>query len=279
MKTKHILFSLILISFLSCINKEKEMKKDYVLISDGGISVEKFDSTNVNKNRFTKNNETFSEATVFIYDYKHIAPKGNELLFTWKDINKDNPQSWSSAWKFVPVDSIDENTIKKVKLTVKPGLEPMIQHIPDYSQTIIQYQYLTKSGNAPFQSSSGVIENEANIWMHPPRDRYFQILELNPFPFIKAPYKIGNKWTWNLGIGDNWSDKRWKTWEGSIENKYKYEIMGKTELKTPFGKIKCFVIKSTATSRIGQTKLTSYFNPQYGFVKLDYTNIDGSKTT
>ena len=38
------------------------------------------------------------------------------------------------------------------------------------------------------------------------------------------------------------------------------------------------VFDSTATSRLGETHLTALFHPKYGFVKLDYTNIDGSRT-
>ena len=125
---------------------------------------------------------------------------------------------------------------------------------------------------------SGAIENEGNVWIHPPRDKYFEILELNPFPYIKAPYNIGTKWTWRLDIGDSWADGRWKLWNGSIENKYYYEITGKQTLKMALGEVECFVIESDAKSRIGETKLTAYFNTKFGFVKLNYTNIDGSKT-
>ena len=81
-----------------------------------------------------------------------------------------------------------------------------------------------------------------------------------------------------MGIGDHWADERWKVWEGKIENEYEYEITDKRTLKTDLGEIECLVIESNAKSRIGETKLTAYFNPEYGFVKLDYTNIDGSKT-
>jgi len=49
-------------------------------------------------------------------------------------------------------------------------------------------------------SMSGTIENEGNVWIHPPRDNYFKIIELNPFPYIKAPYNIGAKWAWKLKI-------------------------------------------------------------------------------
>jgi hypothetical protein len=252
----------------------KEKEQDYVLISEGGISIEQFDSTYINPNRYTKNNTTFSEGTVFTYAFKHITANNKKLLFT-SDESVDN---WKFDWKFVPTDSIDENTVKKVIITVKAGLEPMIQHIPDYNQTIIQFEYKTESGNVPFNSMSGVIENENNIWMHPPRDKYFRILELNPFPFIKAPYEIGNAWDWTLIVGSGWGDHRWKLWEGHLENQCKYVIKDKINLKTKLGEIECLVIESTASSSVGNTKLTSYFNAEFGFVKLDYLNIDGSKT-
>ena len=277
-KTINILIVLLVVLVASCETKskkiDKEIDKDYVLITEDGISVEKFDSTNVDQNRFTENNITFKEGTIFTYDFEHITPTNDTLLFTWDELVED----WKFAWKFVPIDSINENTINKVNITVKAGLEPMIQHIPDYNQTIIQYNYLTENGKAPFTGSSGVIENEDNIWMHPPRDKYFRILELNPFPFIKAPYKVGNQWEWTLVIGDGWGDDRWKVWEDQIENLYNYKISDKKIIKTVMGEIDCFVIESNANSRIGETKLTSYFSPEYGFVRLNYTNIDGSRT-
>jgi len=114
--------------------------------------------------------------------------------------------------------------------------------------------------------------------MHPPRDKYFRILELNPFPFIQAPYEIGNTWDWSLTIGSSWGDKRWKTWEGNITNTYQYEITDKRMIKTDMGKIECFEVQSTASSRIGSTQLVALFSPIYGFVSLDYTNIDSSRT-
>ena len=105
------------------------------------------------------------------------------------------------------------------------------------------------------------------------------ILELNPFPYIRAPFEIGNKWSWTLKIGDYWKDNRWKTWNGSIENNYDYEIIGKEKLKTKIGEMDCWIIQSTASSEIGVTGLIGYFNEENGFVKLDYKNIDKSKLT
>ena len=107
---------------------------------------------------------------------------------------------------------------------------------------------------------------------------YFTILELNPFPYIKAPYQAGTEWTWKLAIGGQWGDARWKEWEGNIINNYNYKILGEIPLKTELGSLKCLIVEGTATSDLGTTKLISYFNEDYGFVKLEYTNIDGSKT-
>jgi len=38
------------------------------------------------------------------------------------------------------------------------------------------------------------------------------------------------------------------------------------------------VIDSKAKSNLGETELIAYFNEAFGFVKLEYTNIDGTKT-
>ncbi|MDR2836179.1 MAG: hypothetical protein LBV69_08320 [Bacteroidales bacterium] len=122
-----------------------------------------------------------------------------------------------------------------------------------------------------------IIENNIEVWIHPPRDYFFKILELNPFPYILKPYIIGREWDWDLDIGRHWGDYRWIEWEGDITNKSHYKISGGTILDTKIGKLYCYIVDSYAISELGKTYLTSYFNPKYGFVKLDYTNIDDSK--
>ncbi len=104
----------------------------------------------------------------------------------------------------------------------------------------------------------------------------FQILELNPFPYVKTPYSIGNEWKWVLDIGQQWGDKRWKEWKGNIHNVYYYKLVETTTLKTNLGNLKCLVIEGIAKSELGETRLKSYFNEEYGFVKLEYKNIDNS---
>lgn len=266
------LFCILLIC-LSCISNPKEddkevetKEKNYVLVSDDdNILVEEFDSTVVDVNRYNSNNRIYTVGRVFKYDFKHITPEDEVKYFR---INEDR-----KSWSFVLEPEIDSTTLKSVTIEVLDG-NPMSEHLPDYNQTNLKYVLNEDIG----YSTSGAIENEGNVWIHPPRDRYFKILELNPFPYIKAPYEIGTSWTWDLTIGDGWADERWKVWEGQIVNKYNYEITAKETLNTKIGKIECYIIESNANSRIGDTKLKAYFNSEYGFVELDYTNIDNSKT-
>ena len=230
-----------------------------------GILVEKFDSLNTDDNKYNYNNEVFKVGTKFTYNFEHHTPQ-DELRFF--KVHKDR-----KSWDFVDESNSDASVVKNVIIGTLSG-NPMAKYVPDYNQTAVSYRF--KEGD-PF-SMSGVIENEGNLWIHPPRDHYFKILELNPFPYIKAPYEIGNQWKWNLAIGSQWGDERWKTWEGNIENNYQYKITDKKTLSTNFGNLECLVIESTAQSSLGETGLTAYFHPKYGFVQLDYANIDGSKT-
>ncbi|MDO1512386.1 hypothetical protein Q2T41_06940 [Maribacter confluentis] len=235
-----------------------------MIVDDDGILVEKFDSTVDDENRYNHNNVIYKVGNCFKYKFEHITVDNRKKFFK---IIADN-----SGWEFVNEEDKNQTPIKSLTMEVANG-NPLANYIPDNNQTVLIYKLTEDS-----YSTTGAIENEGNIWIHPPRDKYFEILELNPFPYIKAPYEIGNKWSWNLIIGDMWADGRWKLWQGQIENKYEYEITDKQTLKTDIGKIECFVIESNAISRIGETKLTAYFNVDYGFVKLDYINIDGSKT-
>ncbi|MCB0838426.1 MAG: hypothetical protein KDE26_14405 [Bacteroidetes bacterium] len=253
-------------------------KRDNELIFDEGIYVEKFDSTNISENRYTANNITYLEGNKLTYDYFYEDLNGKKYKFQEPEgISEFDFRERVKAWAFVNIDSLTERTIDKVELTVKYGLETMAANNPDYNQTVISYEYVQVNGKRNFSSLTGVIDNEKNVWIHPPRSKLFRILEINPLPFIQTPYKIGNMWNWSLEIGSAWGDERWKTWEGSIKNKYEYEITDKKKINIEIGEIECYVVQSTARSSIGQTHLTAYFNKEIGFVKLDYTNIDSTR--
>ncbi|REC42785.1 MULTISPECIES: hypothetical protein [Chryseobacterium] len=249
---------------------------DKYVIDEDGIAGEKLDPSKTYDQNVNSNNIIYTQGKKFMFSYYYQNAKGERFLIKkGKDILQLEGYTVAD-WEFVDSLTQDKETIHTISLQVNLG-NPFT-NIPEYNQTSISYEYLLKNGEVFTMETTGAIENEMNVWIHPPRSSFFEILELNPFPYIKAPYKIGTKWNWKLQIGDHWSDKRWLEWKGEIENLYTYEIVDKKMITTRFGNLECFVIDAKANSRIGETKLRSYFNPLFGFIKLEYQNIDGSTT-
>ena len=250
---------------------QKSSPSYQLVLDDDSIYVEKFADANKDENRFTANNSIYIVNRQWVYDYYYENKVGHKFWF------EPVAGGAGSRWHWVSTDSASNTTVRQIQLTVMAGLGPFV-NMPGYDQTIVQYDFLSATGASSFNEQTGVIENEKNVWMHPPRSQFFRILELNPFPYIQAPIQIGNRWQWRLTIGDPWQDARWKTWSGKMLNTYQYGITNIQTIKTPAGSFRCYEIKATATSRLGQTHLTAYFNEQAGFVRLEYVNIDGSKT-
>ena len=266
------LLSFLLLS-ISCVSQNS--LEEY-LIDDDGICIEKPDSTKTYDKVYNSNNNIYKIGKTITYSYYYENKNGEKFLIKkGKDILQ--PEGYSiSGWEFINIEKQDNETVNKIILKVSSG-NPFKDFLQDYNQTSISYEYLMKNGNFLGKETTGAIENEANVWIHPPRSNFFGILEINPFPYIKSPLKIGTQWSWNLEIGDSWSDKRWLEWKGSILNLYKYEIIGKSIISSKLGNLECYIVKAEAESRIGKTELISYFNQEYGFIKLEYKNIDETK--
>jgi hypothetical protein len=243
----------------------EELKKKFIL--EDGIYIESLLSNNT-PNAYSIDNKIYIINKQFIFDY-HIE-RFNKVLKIVSPKNVKAGDDYQRAWGFIAENESHSDKIELISIKILSG-------ISNDNQTLAKYNYQYQFDSTPFQSESGIVDNQMNVWMHPHRDKYFMILELNPFPYIQQPYKIGNKWNWSLDIGDHWSDNRWKTWSGKITNKYKYEIIGLKKLKTKVGELDCWVVKGIASNELGQTEMIAYFNEQNGFVKMDFVNIDKSK--
>ena len=213
-----------------------------------------------------KDNKIYKRDRNFQFDYQ----------YTKNDISYLISPSIGLGWGYdLVADTIrnQSNLIKQLNLKViKP--KPFGKTNRYQSEVVTTFNPIT-SGN--MKESTGLVDNKHNVWLHPPRTFLFHVLELNPYPYIKYPLAIGRQWQDSMSIGDHWSDPRWKVWKGRIVNKYAYEVKGRTSVSVEGKQIPCWIIESSAKSSIGDTQLQSYFNEEYGFVKLDYTNIDGSK--
>ncbi len=268
-----------------CRRKNCEMLQshEHEIVLEDGIFVEEFDEAVTDQNRYNGNNEIYEICNVLKYSFIFEDTLGDEYYFELEDgaLDLPTPIEQNKAWSYVLKGDASNKTIKTINQKIKPGLAPFIKIIPDYNQTVFDYFYESKNNDKEIGEITGLIENEKNVWMHPPRQMMFRILELNPFPFIQAPYEIGTRWEWNYlrPSGEEWSDERWLVWEGNLELNCEYEITDFLSVNSSFGEIECYEITALGYTDYGTTKLVSYFNTQYGFVKLDYTNINNTKIT
>lgn len=231
------------------------------------------DSTTIqDKNFFNVDNHIYKPGIEFKFSYQII--KNRDTLMVSVDKIGD-PKT--STWSLVKEKNADSFTIRYVSFKVLDGYGGLDHLFPDYSQTIIQQNYYSADALL-FDGLTGIIENSRNVWLHPFRGKYFSVLEFSPFPYIKFPATSNVSWKWGLNdISDRWSDKRIIEYRGKQRASYEYTINGTTLLNTSLGQLHCIVVDAVANTSLGVSRLTAYFNQKFGFVQLDYRNIDGSQ--
>jgi len=221
---------------------------------------QQYDSLVFEKENIDSNNKIFTPENIFIFDYeiiqngKKFKLKKNKGMFAGREFELTSIEKDSIAVKYIHL--ITQN-IDESEKTNKNQTEISYIQEPFFSSI----------------SSTGVVENEQNVWIHPIRDGFFNSLETCPFPYVKKPLKIGLEWKDAMIIGQGWRGEKWGEWNGQLLLNYNYKITGKELVKTSVGLIECFIIESIASSKIGKTKLKTYFSDIFGFVRLEYELI------
>lgn len=264
---KYFILLALLFSISSCtrinndsvenINKNSTFGNNYGALGDG-LFIEIFENDSLID--YDSDNRIYIMGRKIVYNYTHFDSTGNQYVFA-----QDN-----NNWEFLRMCDSNEKSIRSIEIVVeRPDNFPS-----DYPETMSSFIY------PPYSEKiySGIIENEKNVWMHPPRYGLFKILELNPFPFIQRPFAISHTWHWALEIGSQYGDKRWASWTGNLHNDITYTIAGIEQVVTKIGSLNCYRIDGVASNSIGTSKLTSFFNTEFGFVKMIYNNIDCSTT-
>ncbi len=120
--------------------------------------------------------------------------------------------------------------------------------------------------------TTGIIENEEEIWMHPFRYNEFFKTELAPFPLVRFPIS-------HESMVDRRSEivimKNWGTYSPTITaQKYFYE--GTEQKKYAFsGDIKCHKFMAYGHNSVhGISHLEYYFHEEYGFTEMNYLTYD-----
>lgn len=223
--------------------------------------------TDTTDDRYNLDNKIYQSNKEFIFDYTIFKDK-NALHC---QLNK--VFVYGMPWILVPkTQDSDPYTIYQIGIAVLP-------HRENNNQTRMCFQYYNQAKEVlPIVERTGLIENDKNIWLHPPRTNFFAITEFNSFPFIKQPYKIGTTWKSGLTAGYFEEYLPWGLkWKGVLITKETLSIIDVVELTTPFGVLPCYVVEGFVKSDLTDTRTLFYFNETYGFVKIVYDLFDKTR--
>lgn len=260
-----ILALLVLITFTSCKDKEK---LSFIYFCEDKLCQEVMNLDSSTIQNYTVDNKIYREGLRFVYDYRYLD-KGTFLV-------------GNEGHRLDTITDTNSQTIVQVSFTVSEERgRSMREMIPEYYQSGVNYDYYGKSGESFYpKTSSGLIENEINVWIHPfRRSTYFAMLNINPYPYVQYPIEVGNTYQWELGVGGSaYIDPVWAMWDGTTIRKHKYLVSGKEIIVLPFdAAAEVYVIEATATSEIGDSGATFKFSDKYGFVEMNYDNLNGSQ--
>jgi hypothetical protein len=103
------------------------------------------------------------------------------------------------------------------------------------------------------EAKTGAIENKEEVWIHPPRSKYYKLLELSPFPLIKW-----NKNTYQstIKLGGSWGVFSYDT----ITSDYVVENQNNGT----------FLIKAKSSTRSGIIRAEFIYSIESGFTNLEY---------
>ncbi len=152
-------------------------------------------------------------------------------------------------------------------------------------QTFSWWLFLSKSSNETYilnptrvnNVSSGTLSNNDKLLIHPPREGKYIILQICPYPYLEFPLYVGKKWDWDLTVGSQWSPSSSIKWNDNELFSSKYEATDTLLIKTPMGRISCYHIHATNTSKFGISSADFYYSYKYGIIKLFYLPLDKTK--
>lgn len=158
------------------------------------------------------------------------------------------------AWEHQP-ESQDEIIIK-------------YEHHPSEIERLRAYSLNDQYENWTLQNTTGIIETQHQIWMHPFRSNQYTFTEIAPFPQVELPLVVGMKWGGGLNIGG------WGVWNDSKVD-YKFEVLSYGSINTEIGRLDIWHINSVGMAPYGTSTHDFWFNEQYGFVKMIVKNPEG----
>ena len=149
------------------------------------------------------------------------------------------------------------------------------------SQSPIKFKYFNSAGAMlPETQQTGVVDNAENIWLDPPRSGAFKVLNLSAYPYVNFPLTLGEKYDYSIVIGKMWASPeiiQWPQNESTLVFEHRYTVTGKLKMPYAEAEVECYKIEATTKSDLGQSNSIFYYNEKLGFVKMIFTNLNGSR--
>lgn len=132
-------------------------------------------------------------------------------------------------------------------------------------------KWILKSEDKTLEETTGIIENEKKLWIHPPRfDDYFEFTEYSAFPEIRRPITIDMSWETQLMLG-SYADE-----ETGKNMPVEYNIISIDTLNTnPI--IRNVEILGKGKSGLGTYTCDMVFHEKKGFTQLTYLKKNNEK--
>ncbi len=230
-------------------------------------------------NPLNQDNQIFQSKRIFRYGYEYTDPSGQERIITARfneDCRKDRNVKCIDWANVLPEDTnySHEFPIEYLELYVyrTTSNDPLARE-----QTMIKYDYFNKRGKILMGEQTGVVENEDRIFLHPPRMFGFAVTEFNPFPMIRFDTTA---WHSQISIPAKMVAKTRLADTSFASFDIHYRKKERVPLKTgSFGELSCHLVHAKSHGELGDTELKAYFHEEYGFVKLQYMNLDCSRLT
>lgn len=186
-----------------------------------------------------------------------------------------------SAVADFPITNIDsaqyyaKDAVSRLVLSVEEATKG---NIINPHQTTIFYTFYNILGvRIPFASKTGVVDNEQNIWLHPPRTSTLKVLNLSAYPYVKFPLEVGGKWEYKIPVSREWEHRDFGSFsKEEIILHHSYEVV--SEVTVPLGakNLNCFYITARTKSELGNSVSEFLYNEKYGFVSMIFNNLNGS---
>ena len=157
-----------------------ETGRDPRLQDADGLLVEDPRDAGSDPDYFNADNRIYLPGREFIYSYS-VRRYGRELLV--RATERDDPAT--KNWTLVDSADADGLTIRYVGFRELEGRGGLDDLFPGYGQTVVQQRYLDSGLSLLFDGSTGLVENSANVWLHPFRGQYFSVTQLSPIPIFR----------------------------------------------------------------------------------------------